>query len=168
MARIKRLLVPTDFSPSSELALQYAIDIAPPGASVHVLHVVDDTAGLLAAAPEAQFIDFAKLRGDLIEEGERQLADVIRRFAAPNAVVTTEVVSGRPVTQIVATAKIRHADLIVMGTHGRGAIAHLLLGSVAERVLRSAHCPVLTVRDDSRVADALAEEVVAHRQAVHA
>ena len=61
MSRIKRLLVPIDFSPMSELALQYAIDIAPAGASIHVLHVVDD-AGLLASYPEGQFVDFVKLR----------------------------------------------------------------------------------------------------------
>ena len=166
MSRIKRLLVPTDFSPTAELALQYAIDLAPPGASIHVLHVVDD-AGLLASYPEGQFVDFVKLRAALIADAEWQVADAIRRIPAPHAVVTTEIVMGRPVTQIVDTAKTRHVDLIVMGTHGRGAIAHLLLGSVAERVLRGAHCPVLAIRDDSRAADALAEEVVAQRQAAH-
>jgi universal stress protein A len=167
MSRIKRLLVPLDFSPMSELALQYAIDIAPVGALVHVLHVVDD-AGLIASYPEGQFVDFVKLRSDMVAAAERQLADVLTRGSAPQAIVTTEVVVGRPVNQIVATAKTRHTDLIVMGTHGRGAIAHLVLGSVAERVLRAAHCPVLAVRDDSRAADALADEMVAHRQTAHA
>jgi universal stress protein A len=166
MSRIKRVLVPTDFSPTSELATQYAIDIAPPGASIHVLHVVDD-AGLLASYPEGQFVDFVKLRAELMADAERNLEEAMTRFAAPQAVVTTEVVMGRPVAQIVATAKTRHADLIVMGTHGRGAIAHLVLGSVAERVLRAAHCPVLAVRDDSRAADTLAEELLAHRLAAH-
>ena len=79
--------------------------------------------------------------------------------------MSTEVFVGRPVAAIVEAAKMRKADLIVMGTHGRGALAHLVLGSVAERVLRTAQCPVLTVRDNSRAADAIADELVAHRQA---
>jgi universal stress protein A len=82
--------------------------------------------------------------------------------------VTTDVVVGRPSAAIVQDAKTRQADLIVMATHGRGGFAHFVLGSVAERVLRTAPCPVLTVRDDSRAADALAEEIVATRQAAGA
>lgn len=167
MSRIKRLLVPTDFSPSSEIALQYAIDLAPPGASVHVLHVVDD-AGLLAAYPDGMYVDLLALRADLIAQAELQLAAFVKKIVAPRTVVTTEAVAGRPSLWIADAAKTRNADLIVMGTHGRGGLAHLMLGSVAERVVRTAQCPVLTVRDNSRAADALAEELVANRQAAHA
>ena len=56
MSRIKRILVPTDFSPTAEIALQYAIDLAPAGASIHVIHVVDDT-GLLASYPDGMYVD---------------------------------------------------------------------------------------------------------------
>ena len=166
MARITRLLVPTDFSPTSEIALQYAIDIAPAGASLHVLHVVDE-AGQLAAYPEGMYVDLPALQADLVAEAELQLAALMTRVAPNDLNVTTEAVIGRPVTRIVGVAKSRNADLIVMGTHGRGALAHLMLGSVAERVVRSAQCPVLTVRDNSRAADALAEELVANRRAAH-
>jgi nucleotide-binding universal stress UspA family protein len=164
MSRIKRLLVPTDFSPTAELALQYAIDIAPPGASIHVIHVIEDTA-FVTAFPDGFTAEIAGLREQAVKDAKRTLAGIVGQFQASNTVLTTEVLTGRPVAGIVETAKARNADLIVMGTHGRGGFAHFMLGSVAERVLRTAQCPVLTIRDNSRVADALAEEVFANRQA---
>jgi nucleotide-binding universal stress UspA family protein len=166
MSRPMRILVPADFSPTSELALQYALDIAPAGAWIHVLHVIDE-AGLLAAYPDGMYVELPAARDELIAAAEGQLAALVRKVVPPNIVVTTEAVVGRPVTQIAETAKTRAADLIVMGTHGRGALAHLMMGSVTERVVRTAQCPVLTVRDNSRAADVLAEEVVSHRLAAH-
>jgi nucleotide-binding universal stress UspA family protein len=74
---------------------------------------------------------------------------------------TAHVQFGTPARVIADTAENRGTDLIVMGTHGRGAIAHLLVGSVAERVVRIAPCAVLTVRDTARIADVLADERVA-------
>lgn len=167
MSRFKRLLVPTDFSPTAGIALQYAVDIAPAGASIHVIHVVDET-GLLVAYPEGMFLDPAVLRADLVESAQRQLADVIGKVSSATATVTMEVLVGRPVSAIVVeAAKTRKSDLIVIGTHGRNAFARLMLGSVAERVLRTAPCPVVTVRDNSRAADVIADEIVAVRQAAH-
>jgi universal stress protein A len=166
MSRIKRLLVPIDFSPTSELALQYAIDIAPPGASIHVIHVVDET-GLLTSYPDGFYTEIPGLRAQLVKGAEGQLDDVIKKLSAPRTMLTTEVVVGRPAVMIVEIAKARKADVIVMGTHGRSGFAHLMLGSVAERVVRIAQCPVLAIRDSSRAADALAEEVVANRQSAH-
>ena len=166
MSRPMRILVPADFSPTSELALQYALDIAPVGASIHVLHVVDE-AGLLHAYPDGMYVELPGARDELIAAAEGQLAALVGKIVPPTTAVTTEAVVGRPVTQIAETAKTRAVDLIVMGTHGRGAIAHLMLGSVAERVVRTAQCPVLTVRDNSRAADVLAEEVVSHRLTAH-
>lgn len=165
MSGITRLLVPTDFSPTSDLALQYAIDIAPPGASIHLMHVVDDT-HLATVSPDGFYMELPGLRALLIDDAQKRLADAVPKPATAHVTVTTEVVVGRPSAAIVQDAKTRQTDLIVMGTHGRGGFAHLVLGSVAERVLRTAPCPVLTVRDGSRAADVLAEEVVAHRQAV--
>ena len=165
MTRITRLLVPTDFSQTSEIALQYALDIAPPGAAIHVLHVIDDSS-LTAAYPDGFYVELPGQREQLIEEASRRLKDIVRTAARPN--LTTEVLVGWPVGAIVQDATLRDADLIVMGTHGRSGLAHALLGSVAERVLRTAPCPVLTVRDTSRVGDVLAGEVAARRQAAHA
>ena len=164
MPGIARLLVPTDFSPTSDLALQYAIDMAPAGASIHVIHVVDNTS-LATAYPDGFYVEPPGLRALLIDDARKRLADAARKPATAHVTVTTDVVVGRPSAAIVQDAKTRQADLIVMGTHGRGGFAHFVMGSVAERVLRTAPCPVLTVRDDSRAADALAEEVVATRQA---
>jgi nucleotide-binding universal stress UspA family protein len=82
--------------------------------------------------------------------------------------VTTRVVIGSPAPCIAEEAATTGSDLIVMGTHGRGGVAHFVLGSVAERVLRTAPCPVLTVRESSRAAETIAAEAVRERQAVGA
>jgi hypothetical protein len=84
-------------------------------------------------------------------------------LAGLGVTATMEVIVGWPARVIAQTATSRGTDLIVMGTHGRGTIAHLVLGSVAERVVRTAPCAVLTVRDSSRIADVLAAE----RDAAH-
>jgi len=82
-----------------------------------------------------------------VNDAERRLAQVAT--AVSGVTVTTEVSVGNPARTIAKIAAERGADLIVMGTRGRGGFAHLLLGSVAERVIRTAHCPVLTVREHS-------------------
>src|SRR5262245_48063345 len=159
---IQRILVPTDFSPASEIALQYAIDMARCwGAETHLVHVVDDLSfaparpggGYVSAVPE--------LRQALVGDACDQLSKATERCLAAGVRVSSEVVVGAPARVIVETAASRRTDLIVMGTHGRGALEHLLLGSVAERVVRTAPCAVLTVRDRSRFADVLAAERIA-------
>ncbi len=132
MSHITRLLVPTDFSSTSEAAVRYAIDIAPPGAAVHLMHVIDDMS-LTAAYPDGFFVELPGLREQLIEEAQRQLIDAARHASGTNLTITTEALVGRPVPAIVQTATVRNADLIVVGTHGRTGVAHVLLGSVAER-----------------------------------
>ena len=84
MSRIKRILVPTDFSPTAEIALQYAIDLAPAGASIHVIHVVDDT-GLLASYPDGMYVDTAALRADLVTEAQTRLFDAVRKMPSDTA-----------------------------------------------------------------------------------
>ena len=166
MPRIQQLLVPTDFSPTSDIALRYAFDIAPVTAAIHVVHVVDETR-LIAAYPDGFVAELPGAREELVAAACTRLNDVAKPAGSTPVAVTTEVVVGQPAAAIAAIAKARRADVIVMGTHGRGRFAHALLGSVAERVLRSAPCPVLTVRDNSRTADEVAEELVADRRAVH-
>jgi nucleotide-binding universal stress UspA family protein len=163
MSQVKRILVPTDFSPASDIAFAYALDLAArEGAAVHLLHVLD-AAGFAAAYPDGIYVELPALREQSIRAAKMKLADAAKRCAASNVLATTEVLIGVPAGSITAEANARGTDLIVMGTHGRGAVAHFLLGSVAERVVRTAQCPVLTVRDTSRTADLVAAEAVNQR-----
>ena len=145
-----RIVVPTDFSSASQSALEYAIDLATRyGAVIDLLHVVEEPA-YLASSPDGYFAGLPALRDQMREDGQRQLAATAQVCTAANVPYDTAIVSGRPATSIVQQAADRAADLIVMGTHGRSGLDHFILGSVAERVIRSAPCPVLTVRDPSR------------------
>jgi nucleotide-binding universal stress UspA family protein len=162
MPGIHRILVPTDFSPTSDIALQYAIDLAERLHSrIHLLHVIDD-ASLAIAYPDGIYVPAGPdLLDRLIQEGANQLKASVGRCITAGVMTDQEVLIGSPARVIAQTAASRGMDLIVMGTHGRGAFAHLLLGSVAERVVRTAPCAVLTVRDSSRLADVLADERLA-------
>jgi len=168
MSRIKRMLVPTDFSPTSDIAFQYALDLAArDGATIQLLHVVEN-ATVAAAFPDGLYAELPGLRERLVAEAQQRLNEAAQTCAAAGIATTTQVHVGPPASSIAGEASARGTDLIVMGTHGRSGFAHLLLGSVAEHVLRTAPCPVLTVRDSSRAADAIAAEAVSRRQAAEA
>jgi nucleotide-binding universal stress UspA family protein len=148
MIDLKTILVPTDFSECSEAAVKYGAALANTfGATLHLLNVVQDPYMLPWSADS-----FAAPVGDMLADWEAQakirLAESIPAIAAANTVVTTRV--GSPSTEIVRYAAQHRVDLIVLGTHGRGPLGHILLGSVAERVVRTAPCPVLTVRHPQR------------------
>lgn len=165
MSEIKRMLVPTDFSPASDIAFMYAIDMAArQGCSVHLLHVIDD-ASFATAYPDGFYVELPGLRAQLTDEATSRLKEMAAKCETERTPATFEVTVGRPARVIAETATSRGIDLIVMGTHGRSGFAHLVLGSVAERLLRIAPCAVLTVRDTSKLADAIAAEAVARRQA---
>jgi universal stress protein A len=165
MPAIKRMLVPTDFSPASDIAFTYAIDLtAREHATVHLLNVIDD-ATFATAYPDGFYTELPGLRTQLISEATDRLKAMAAKCAAAGVTATVEVAVGSPARVIVSTATSRGTDLVVMGTHGRSGFAHLVVGSVAERVVRAAPCPVLTVRDTSRTADILAAEAVTRRQA---
>ena len=148
MIALKKVLVATDFGPASDSALRYGQALARGfGAVLHVLHVTEnvfaramDGYGYTAIPPEVQ--------EDLERVGRKQteaLLDAEDRRELGAAAVT--VTSNSPANAIVDYARANGVDLIVMGTHGRGAVAHMFMGSVAERVVRMAPCPVLTVRN---------------------
>jgi nucleotide-binding universal stress UspA family protein len=138
----KRIVVATDFSPASDLAIQYAQALAHRyKASIHVIHVVEEP---FPITPELYIHEIPDFRERLVTDARRQLEQAI---AGIDVSVTSEVLVGTVAGRIVEAATAADADLIVVGTHGRGAIGHLLMGSVAERVVRTAPCPVLTVRD---------------------
>ena len=147
MTRIARILVPTDFSTASDDALAQAKTLAGRfGSSLHLLHVFEDPFTSAAFASEMYATLPLSLRDDMFRDAERRLAE---RLPADEKMLfngTTEIVSGTPATTIVEYAATLGAELIVIGTHGRSGLSHLLLGSVAERVIRLAAVPVLTIR----------------------
>ena len=146
MTRITRILVPTDFSATADAALDYAYELAGKfGASIELLHVLDDPFVVDGMASEAYISEAPVLRTAMLQEAQERL----RHRASPREGIPrieTEVIFGHGARTIAEYAAERGADLLVMGTHGRTGFAHLMLGSVAERLVRTAPCPVLTVR----------------------
>jgi nucleotide-binding universal stress UspA family protein len=157
MIALKHILVATDFGEASAAALMYGRAFARTfGASLHVLHVADNMFMKSGSA------DPHELKTLKVNQLNACLSDGDRGILHARAVVET---SETPAQAIVDYAKSANIDLIVMGTHGRGTLAQLLVGSVAERVVRTASCPVLTVRHPEREfvtsRDATAESSVA-------
>jgi universal stress protein A len=153
LPRIRRILVPLDFSPSSDRALAYAQALATDfGASLHLLHVVEDRLMTGPWPNDVYLGELPRLREGLIKDAEDRVSACASSLSATGLQVTGEVLIGGPSQTIVQSAAAPNVDLIVMGTHGRTGLTHLLIGSVAERVIRHAPCPVLVVRDRS-VAD---------------
>jgi universal stress protein A len=145
-ANIRSILAPTDFSPSSERAVEYAAALAAAvGASVHLIHILESLISVVKPW-EALATETAAHHERLYLEGRSKLAALAARVERLGSHATSEVRSGTPATEIVKAAVDYGADLIVMATHGRSGLPHLLLGSVAEEVMRQAPCPVLTVR----------------------
>ena len=147
MITIRQILVPTDFGEAADAALTYGRELATRfGATLHVLHVAENIYVTTFGAE-----NYAAVAPDLqreLEEGARvRLNELVidSDGSGPHtkAVVMT---AASPAFAIIDYTKEHGIDVIVMGTHGRGALAHLLMGSVAERVVRLASCPVLTVR----------------------
>jgi universal stress protein A len=146
MIDLHRILVPTDFGKSSENALTYGLAFAQKfGAEVWLLHVVQD---LALFYPEAVFVTPppAPPVEQFIAAARATLERVVKGLNVHGVTVHSEIGVGPPYDEIVRFAKEKDIDLIVMGTHGHTGLAHILLGSVAEKVVRRAPCPVLTVR----------------------
>jgi universal stress protein A len=140
--KLQKICVPVDFSETSAAALLYAKALAEAfNASLQVMHV------LVNWVPNADFPASPQLYADLEASARKQLnaqltADEIAKYRA-----TLDLVTGTSeFVEIVRYAREQNIDLLVVGTHGRGAIAHMLMGSVAEKIVRKAPCPVLTVR----------------------
>jgi nucleotide-binding universal stress UspA family protein len=145
--RIRRILVPTDFSPASDAALAQARELAGTlGASIRLVHVFDDQAVTGALVADGQMFLPSEMRGLVMSGVEARLREKLTANVDASLGHDTALLTGPVAGTIVEYAQSHAADLIVMGTHGRSGVAHLLLGSVAERVVRTAPCPVLTVR----------------------
>jgi nucleotide-binding universal stress UspA family protein len=142
----KHILVPIDFSAASLEALAKARQLAKTtGASVHLFHAVDDVSWRYLGYPLDALAQIQTAVTDSADEQMRELA--IQEQREGLAVESSLVVSTRPASAIVTFARENGVDLIVMGTHGRGAMLRMMLGSVAEQVVRTATCPVMVVRD---------------------
>lgn len=143
MKTIKKILLPVDFSAGSENALSYAVDLAVRyEAQLTIVNVNELMANLLTpnALPPS-------ILETWVGEANKLLDDTKARAVAAGArSVETAFLQGAAHTEIVRFAGDGHFDLIVIGTHGRTGVSHALVGSVAERVVRKAPCPVLTVR----------------------
>jgi universal stress protein A len=143
---IRTILVPIDFSTPSEEATRYAGDLATTvGASIVLVHVIYEP--FVAGGEWDLYVrDAPEMRERLFSDVRARFAAIVAAFEHRGLHVTTDIRFGPPREGIVKAAKAVEADLIVMSTHGRSGLPHLLLGSVAEHVIRAAHCPVLAVR----------------------
>jgi len=147
MLTLKTVLVPTDFSDASESALRFGKAMAEAfGASLHVVHVMEDLLAHAWAA-EVYVSSMPQLRDEIEKESRQRLGALLTDGEKGQFRAETALLAGNPFLEIIRYAKAHDVDLIVMGTHGRGPIAHMLLGSVAEKVVRKSPCPVLTVRE---------------------
>jgi nucleotide-binding universal stress UspA family protein len=153
MVTFNRILVPHDFSETSDAAVQHAVALARNfRARLLFLHVGDRARSDL----ETEFP--LGLENAMEDAARERLQRVLTPAEQVELRPDLDVRAGNPAKEIVDYAKERQADLIVMGTHGRTMVSHALLGSVAEKVVRTAPCPVLTVRN-SAYAVSVPEEV---------
>jgi nucleotide-binding universal stress UspA family protein len=149
MIQLKRILVPVDFSEFGKHALRYGCEFARRfGADLHLLHVLEDAypmvpeAGMLLPAQTDYLAELRVSAQKAIEklpEGDwaNGIGEVIRH-----------VETGTPFLEVIRYARAHDIDLIVIGTHGRSGLVHMLMGSVAEKIVRKSPCPVLTVRPE--------------------
>jgi nucleotide-binding universal stress UspA family protein len=144
-ARAPRIVVASDGSPAAARAVALAASLPWPGGTViEALRVDEPLAVDLELPPDA----YEALQAEIRRETDEQLALVSGQLAAPGRQVRTVAVSGRPASAIVALAEHAHADLVIVGSRGRGPLASMLLGSVAAEVVDHAPCPVLVARSE--------------------
>jgi len=146
MKRIRRIICATDFSAASRPAFAAAINLAKSfRARLTIVHV---TPGLIPILPD-QYFDaslYDRIEQQAHEWSVRRLTNLAARAKKQGVRVDTESREGDPATQVVKVAKARRADLLITGTHGRGGVPRFFLGSVADRLVRTSPCPVMTVR----------------------
>ena len=145
MISLKAILLPTDFSDYSAYATKYACAFSEQfDAELHILHVFQEAVpttpmtGLAFPPPESYLTEIR-------EHAAKSLAELLDREWETGRRIVRATAKGVPFVEIIRYAKQGDVDMIVMGTHGRTGLAHMLMGSVAEKVVRKAPCPVLTV-----------------------
>ena len=154
-----RILVPTDFSPPSDAALEYARILAAKfGSTLRILHVVDDPSSSSEFVSDGFAPSTEEIQMALTEHARKRLEHLMTTVDRSRYHAYVDAIVGTPAPAIIDYAGATGTSLIVMGTHGRTGLPHLLMGSVAEQVVRTAPCPVLTVRQVA-VADEAVTEV---------
>jgi len=145
--RIKKILCPTDFSENSEHALKYALALATLSqADLQLFHVVEPITYPQSTEFFEPVLDEVELMMKMETAFQQQLEDQVTTLKAQYPKIKGKLVTGNTFLEIIQAARDDDVDIIVMGTHGRTGLAHVLIGSVAERVVREAPCPVLTVK----------------------
>ena len=165
--RITHILVPTDFAPASDAALACARNLAEKyGARLSMLHILTNPEATGVWTPEMYIPASVEARERLARDAQERVESVLTAEDRLRTDVTIQVRIGSVAEHILEFAREQRVDLIVMGTHGRRGLSHLLLGSVAEHVLRSAPCPVLTTRATAEIEAALEADAAAPDKAV--
>jgi len=143
MINLKKILCPIDHSDGSKEALKYAVSFAMKNeAKLYLLHIID-----IRSFDESIDTMAAQIPNDeTIKQLKTKLFECIPEEIRSDMQIEALVVQGIPFAEIISIAKTNKVDMIVMGTHGRTGLAHIMIGSVSEKVVRKAHCPVLTVR----------------------
>ncbi len=145
MIIVKRVLVAVDFSAVSANAMRYAVAVARQfSATLDVVNALRPDDIELPANASAQYGE--EMRQGALQKRRKELSKFVKQHAAKLTDVNEFVRLGSPTEEVIEAAKELHADLIVIGTHGRTGLKHLLVGSVAESVLRHADVPVLCIR----------------------
>ncbi len=149
MLTINRILAPTDFQENSAAAVRYAAELAEKfGAELVLLNIVHESVLVLPDAVMPTPMVASDLN-ELVAAARTSLSHLVSNLDLDRLKPTLEVRIGVPADEIVAAAKELNANLLCISTHGRTGLAHLFLGSVAEKIVRYAQCPVLTVRPTS-------------------
>lgn len=143
MSLPKTILVPTDFGEASDCAVEYALELAKAlGSEIVLLHAFEIPA---VGFPDGALIATAEMTNRVLEGAQVGLDRQVAQYEGRGVAMRSVIKQGDAWRSVVGTAEELGADLIVMGTHGRKGLPRALLGSVAEKVVRTAHCPVLTI-----------------------
>jgi len=150
MIALKKILFPTDFSEPSDYALNYALSLAMEyGATLVLLHVIEEFH--YSTYYEDLNAPSERIYAEVLKEAEERMGQVVsaeerEKLKAASGEVEQVIRKGEPFSEVIQAAREEEIDLIVMGTHGKTGLSHALMGSTAERVVRLAPCPVLTIR----------------------
>lgn len=151
MIRLERILCPTDFSQNAELALEYASFIAGQNHSeLHLLHVLPDITAAMSLYGDLVFV----MPDEWVTTMEKHSNENLEKLPPQNSDSVSNIIrhtsQGETATEIVNYADDNNIDLIIMGTHGKSDLAHILMGDTADKVLRKAHCPVMAIPSRKR------------------